>query len=37
MNKITDIAIMNGSAKITATVHMRDRYAPVEFRGEFFG
>ena len=29
MNKLTDIAIMNRSAKNTATVHMRDRYAPV--------
>jgi len=25
MNKLTDIAIMNKSAKNTATVHMRDR------------
>jgi len=27
MNKITDIAIINRSAKNTATVHMRDRCA----------
>ena len=29
MNKLNDIAIMNRSAKNSATVHMRDRYAPV--------
>ena len=29
MNKLTDIAIMNRSVENTATVHMRDRYAPV--------
>ena len=27
MNKLTDITIMNRSAKNTATVHMRDRWA----------
>jgi len=26
MNKLTDIAKTKGSAKNTATVHMRDRY-----------
>jgi hypothetical protein len=35
MNELNDIAKINRSAKNTATVHMRDRSAPLdEMKGE---